>query len=174
MEEESIRKLSIDPIADERLGRVTGRLEPRDKGRFRQAVSVSPQILAGTIKAYGVSSRERLAILPDVPTAREAGIDYEMSIWAGMFAPKGTPKDVVVKLARALDRALDDRGVKKRLADLGGSLPRKDERTPAKFDAFVKAEIARWAPILKTANFDLDAQSWCLRGAGCAKSMRSG
>ena len=119
-----------------------------------QAVSVAPQILAGTIKAYGISARERLAILPDVPTAKEAGLDYEMSIWAGMFAPKGTPEDVVDKLAHALDQALDDPGVKKRLADLGGSLPRKDERTPAKFDAFVKAEIARWSPILKTANVE--------------------
>jgi tripartite-type tricarboxylate transporter receptor subunit TctC len=117
-----------------------------------QAVSVAPQILAGTIKAYGVSARERLAILPEVPTAKEAGIDYEMSIWAGMFAPKGTPKDVVDKLAHALGQALDDPGVSKRIADLGGSLPSKDERTPAKFDAFVKAEIARWSPILKTAN----------------------
>jgi tripartite-type tricarboxylate transporter receptor subunit TctC len=119
-----------------------------------QAVSVAPQILAGTIKAYGVSARERLAILPEVPTAKEAGIDYEMSIWAGMFAPKGTPKDVVDKLAHALDQALDDPGVRKRIADLGGSLPSKDERTPAKFDAFVKAEIARWSPILKAANVE--------------------
>jgi putative tricarboxylic transport membrane protein len=116
-----------------------------------QAVSVAPQISAGTIKAYGVSARERLAILPDVPTAREAGIDYEMSIWAGIFAPKGTPKEAVDKLARALDQALDDPGVKRRLADLGGSLPSKDERTPAKFEAFVKAEIARWSPVLKAA-----------------------
>jgi tripartite-type tricarboxylate transporter receptor subunit TctC len=117
-----------------------------------QAVSVAPQISSGTVKAYGVSARERLAILPDVPTAKEAGIDYEMSIWAGIFAPKGTPRDIIDKLARALDQALDDPGVKKRLADLGGSLPTKDERTPAKFDAFVQAEIARWSPILKAAN----------------------
>jgi tripartite-type tricarboxylate transporter receptor subunit TctC len=119
-----------------------------------QAVSVAPQILAGTIKAYGISARERLAILPEVPTAKEAGIDYEMSIWAGMFAPKGTPKDVVDKLAHALGQALDDPDVRKRIADLGGSLPSKDERTPAKFDAFVKAEIARWSPILKAANVE--------------------
>jgi putative tricarboxylic transport membrane protein len=117
-----------------------------------QAVSVAPQILGGAIKAYGVSSPERLAILPAVPTAKEAGIDYEMSIWAGIFAPKGTPKDVINKLADALNRALADPGVAKRLADLGGSLPRQDERTPEKFAAFVKAEIARWSPILKSAN----------------------
>jgi tripartite-type tricarboxylate transporter receptor subunit TctC len=77
-----------------------------------------------------------------------------MSIWAGIFAPKGTPKDIVDKLATVLDQTLDEPGVRKRLSDLGGSLPGKDERTPAKFDAFVKAEIARWSPILKAANVE--------------------
>ena len=117
-----------------------------------QAVSVAPQIAAGSIKASAVSSAQRLASLPNVPTAKEAGINYEMSIWAGIFAPKGTPKPVIDKLAAALDKTLDDAEVKKKLADLGGSVPVKAERTPAKFDAFVKQEIARWSPILKQAN----------------------
>ena len=116
-----------------------------------QAVSVTAQIRAGTVKAFAVSANERLASLPDVPTAKEAGVDYNMSIWAGIFAPKGTPKDIVSKLSGALDKALDDADVKKRLADLGGAIPGKDERPPAKFDALIKAEIARWSPILKTA-----------------------
>jgi tripartite-type tricarboxylate transporter receptor subunit TctC len=114
-----------------------------------QAVSVTSQITSGAIKAYAVSSPARLATLPDVPTAKELGVDYDMNIWAGIFAPKGTPKEVVDKLADALDKSLDDPTVQKRLADLGGSIPPKGERTPAKFDAFVKAEIARWSPILK-------------------------
>jgi len=117
-----------------------------------QAVSVAAQITGGSIKAYGVSSNERLAALPNVPTAKEQGLDYRMSIWAGIFAPKGTPKEAIDKLAAALDKALDDPTVIKRLADLGGSVPGKDERTPAKFDSFVKAEIARWSPILKAAS----------------------
>jgi tripartite-type tricarboxylate transporter receptor subunit TctC len=119
-----------------------------------QAVSVAPQISAGAIKAYAMSGAERLPALPDVPTAKQAGLDYQMSIWAGIFAPKGTPKEVVNKLAGALDKALDDPNVKKRIADLGGSLPAKGERTPAKFASFVKAEIARWSPILKATNAD--------------------
>ena len=119
-----------------------------------QVVSVAPQIAAETIKAYGVSSGERLAPLPNVPTAKEAGLNYQMSIWAGIFAPKGTPRDIIDKLAAALDQALDDPGVQTRLADLGGSLPTKDERTPAKFDSFVKAEIVRWSRILKAANVE--------------------
>lgn len=119
-----------------------------------QAVSVAPQILGGAIKAYTVSARERLTILPDVPTAKQAGIDYEMSIWAGMFAPKGTPKNVIDKLANNLDASLEDPSVKNRLADLGASLPKRDERSPAKFASFVKSEVSRWSPILKTASAD--------------------
>ncbi len=120
-----------------------------------QVVSVAEQIAAGTIKAYGVSASERLAPLPDVPTAKEAGVNYQMSIWAGIFAPKGTPKEIVGKLAGALDQALDDPGVKKRLTDLGGSIPVKADRTPARFSTFVQAEIARWSPILKAANVEV-------------------
>jgi tripartite-type tricarboxylate transporter receptor subunit TctC len=119
-----------------------------------QAVSVAQQIAAGTIKAYGVSATERLAALPEVPPAKDGGVNYQMSIWAGIFAPKGTPQEIIDKLAAALDAALDDPAVKKRLADLGGSVPVKEERTPARFDSFVKAEIARWSPILKAANVE--------------------
>jgi putative tricarboxylic transport membrane protein len=117
-----------------------------------QSVSVAEQIAAGTVKAYVVSANERLASLPSIPSAKEGGINYQMSIWAGIFAPKGTPKDIIAKLAAALDKALDDPAVRKRLADLGGSLPTKQERTPASFARLVKAEIARWSPILKTAS----------------------
>jgi tripartite-type tricarboxylate transporter receptor subunit TctC len=119
-----------------------------------QAVSVAPQILGGAIKAYAVSARERLTILPDVPTAKEAGIDYEMSIWAGMFAPKGTPKNITDKLANNLGAALEDPAVKNRLADLGASLPKREERSPVKFASFVRSEVSRWSPILKAANAD--------------------
>ena len=73
-----------------------------------QAVSVTGQITSGAIKAYAVSSAQRLATLPDVPTAKELGVDYQMSIWAGIFAPKGVSKEIVDKLAGALDKALDD------------------------------------------------------------------
>jgi tripartite-type tricarboxylate transporter receptor subunit TctC len=117
-----------------------------------QAVSVASQVKGGAIKAYALSAAARLAALPDVPTAKEAGLDYQMNIWAGIFGPKGVPKPIVDKLAAALDKALDDPSVQKRLNDLGGSVPAKSERTPAKFESFVKAEIARWSPILKLAN----------------------
>ena len=115
-----------------------------------QAVSVAEQVRSGTIKAFGVSATDRLAALPDVPAAKDSGVNYQMSIWAGIFAPKGTPKPVVDKLAAALDKALDDPSVVKRLNDLGGAVPKKAERTPASFDKLVKSEISRWKPILQS------------------------
>ena len=117
-----------------------------------QSVSVAEQIKAGTVKGYVVSANQRLAALPDIASAKEAGINYQMSIWAGIFAPKGTPKEIIAKLAAALDKALDDPLVRKRLAELGGSIPAKQERTPVSFARLVKAEIARWSPILKAAS----------------------
>ncbi len=113
-----------------------------------QSVSVADQVLADTVKAYAVSAPVRLATLPDVPTAKEAGINYEMSVWSGLFAPKGVPPEVVARLADALDKALDDTTVRATLTKLGGSIPAKAERNPAVFDRFVSSEIARWAPIL--------------------------
>ena len=113
-----------------------------------QSVSVAESALAGSVNAYTVSAAERLASLPNVPTAKEAGVSYEMSVWAGLFAPKGTPPEVIAKLADALDKALDEPAVRDRLAQLGGSIPAKAERNPAAFDRFVRSEMARWAPIL--------------------------
>jgi tripartite-type tricarboxylate transporter receptor subunit TctC len=113
-----------------------------------QSVSVAESVLAGSVKAYAVSAGERLAMLPNVPTAKEAGVNYEMSIWSGLFAPKGVAPEGIAKLANALDKALDEPVVGETLAKLGGSIPSKAERNPASFDRFVRSEIARWAPIL--------------------------
>ena len=117
-----------------------------------QSVSVAEQAKSGAVKAYAVSAAERLASLPDVPAAKEFGINYLMSIWAGIFAPKGTPPAMVARLSDALDKALDDDGVKQRINNLGGSIPGKAERTPAAFDTYVKAEVTRWGPVLKAAS----------------------
>jgi tripartite-type tricarboxylate transporter receptor subunit TctC len=113
-----------------------------------QSVSVAEAVLAGSVKAYAVSAGERLAMLPDVPTAREGGIDYDMSIWAGLFAPTGVPPEIIAKLADALDQALDDPTVHETLTKLGGAIPAKAERSPAAFDRLIRSEVARWAPIL--------------------------
>ena len=119
-----------------------------------QAVSVAQQVAGGTLKAYAVTGGVRLAALPDVPTAKEAGLDFQMSIWGGLFAPKGTPKEAIDALADALAKAHDDPAVEKRLADLGGAVPAKTERAPTRFATLVKSEIDRWSPVLKAANTD--------------------
>jgi tripartite-type tricarboxylate transporter receptor subunit TctC len=119
-----------------------------------QSVSVAESVLANTVKAYAVSAPDRLAMLPDVPTAKEAGINYEMSIWAGLFAPKGVSPEVIAKLADALDKALDEPVVRETIAKLGGSIPAKAERNPAAFDRFVRSEIVRWTPILAATRME--------------------
>jgi tripartite-type tricarboxylate transporter receptor subunit TctC len=117
-----------------------------------QVVSVAPAVKGKSIKAYVVSGDTRSAALPDVPSAKEAGDpEYQLSIWSAMLAPKGTPKDVLAKLTGALDKALGDPAVAKRLADLGGTVPPPAQRGPAHFEAVLKADIARWQPVLKAA-----------------------
>ena len=93
----------------------------------------------------------KIEALPQVPPAKDGGVNYQMSIWSGIFAPKGTPKEAIDRLAGALDKALDDPSVVKRLTDLGGAIPVKADRSPAKFDKLVKEEITRWKPILEAA-----------------------
>jgi len=115
-------------------------------------VSVAPQVTGGLIKAYGVTGKTRAVSMPNAPTMAETGFpQFEMSIWSGLWAPKGTPKTVVARLSGALDKALDDPAVQKKMSDLGGSVPPKSERSTAFFESYVKQEIARWRPILKAA-----------------------
>jgi tripartite-type tricarboxylate transporter receptor subunit TctC len=117
-----------------------------------QVVSVAPAVKGKTIKAFVVSGDAASPALPGVPSAKQAGIpDFQLSIWSAMYAPKGTPQDIVAKLSGALDKALDDPAVAKRLADLGGTVPTKAERGPAHLTAVLKADIAKWHPILKAA-----------------------
>ncbi len=117
-----------------------------------QIVSVVPQVRAGTIKAYAVGTPERNPALPDVSTAKEAGLPgFEAVAWNALFAPKGTPKPIIDKLAGALDKALDDESVRKRLLDLGSDLPAGAKRGPAGLAELVKSEIAKWTPIIKAA-----------------------
>jgi tripartite-type tricarboxylate transporter receptor subunit TctC len=117
-----------------------------------QIVSLVSQIKGGNIKAMAIATKERSPALPDVPTTAEAGLPaYEVSAWNALFAPKGTPKDVMDKLTAALDKALDDPAVKARLLELGSVLPDKAGRTPDALQKLVEKEVARWAPVLKDA-----------------------
>lgn len=117
-----------------------------------QVVSVQGAIKGGTVKGYVVSGNSRSPALPAVPSAKEAGDPaYQINVWSAIFAPKGTPKPIVVKLSDALDKTLNDPAVQKRLADLGGTVPPPRERGPAFLGAQLKADIAKWNPILKAA-----------------------
>jgi tripartite-type tricarboxylate transporter receptor subunit TctC len=117
-----------------------------------QIVSVAPAIKGGKIKAYAVSDDKRSPALPDVPSAKEAGDpQYVFNIWSAIYAPKGTPKDVVDKLAGALDKTLEDPETAKKLLTLGGTVPGKAERGPDHLGKVLKDDLVRWDPILKEA-----------------------
>ena len=116
-----------------------------------QSLNVIPQIKAGTIKAYAVAAPERLESLPDVPTTKEAGVDFIFSAWNAMVAPKDTPEPIVKKLVDALNKAHDDPAVKKRLAELGSTGPNPADRGPAGLQKLVESEMARITPVLKEA-----------------------
>jgi tripartite-type tricarboxylate transporter receptor subunit TctC len=117
-----------------------------------QVVSVVPQVQGGTIKALAVGTPERNPALPNVPTAKEAGMpEFQASAWNALFAPKATPQPVLDKLNAALVKALDDESVRKRLFELGAELPNREGRTPQALAELVKSEIAKWTPIIKAA-----------------------
>jgi tripartite-type tricarboxylate transporter receptor subunit TctC len=118
-----------------------------------QIVNAVPQINGGTIKAYAVATPERNPSLPDLPTTKEAGLpEFQAQAWNAVFAPKGTPKPIVAKLNDAINKALNDEGVRKRLLELGSVIPKPEERTPEALAALVKSEIAKWTPVLKAAS----------------------
>jgi tripartite-type tricarboxylate transporter receptor subunit TctC len=115
-----------------------------------QIVNLVEQIRGGSVKAYAIATPERSPALPDLPTTIEAGLpEYQVSAWNALFAPKGTPKEIVAKLNDALNKALDDPATQKRLLDLGGVLPKGEERTSEWLGTFVAQEVARWTPIIQ-------------------------
>ncbi len=117
-----------------------------------QIVNLTPQIQAGSIKAYAIATEKRSPALPDVPTTKEAGLpEFQVTAWNAMFAPKGTPPEVVAKLNAALVKALDDETTRKRLLDLGADIPDKAGRSPEALQKLVASEVARWGKVLKVA-----------------------
>jgi len=117
-----------------------------------QTVNVMGNAAGGLIKPYAVTSKSRAAVLANVPTVAEAGLPgFELTIWYGMWASKGTPKPVVDKLVAGLNAALVDPLVKEKLAALGAQTVSADRAQPAALNAHVAAETAKWGPIIKKA-----------------------
>jgi tripartite-type tricarboxylate transporter receptor subunit TctC len=111
------------------------------------------QVRAGTIRAYAVTDSKRVESAPDIPTVDEAGLPgFHMTLWSGLWVPKGTPKDIVAKLNTAAVEALNDLAVRKQLENLGLEMPPQDQSTPEALGRWQKAEIAKWWPMIKAAN----------------------
>lgn len=117
-----------------------------------QTTNTTGQIKGGKIKAYAVTTKTRVPSLSDLPTMDEAGIKgFEVAIWHGLYAPKGTPKAAIDKLVPALQAALKDPNVVQRFQELGTEPVAQDRATPAALGPFLKAEIEKWAPVIKAA-----------------------
>jgi tripartite-type tricarboxylate transporter receptor subunit TctC len=122
-----------------------------------QTTNTTNQIKAGKVKVYAVTSARRVPSLPDVPTLQELGLKgFEVGIWHGLYAPKGTPKPVIDRLVAALQEAIKDPTVNQRFADLGATAYPADKATPAALQAHVKAEIDKWGPIIRKAGVYAD------------------
>jgi tripartite-type tricarboxylate transporter receptor subunit TctC len=120
---------------------------------FDQPSNAVPHILSGKLRAYAVLAGSRLAMAPEIPTVDEAGLPgFHVSTWYGLWAPKGTPRDVVLKLNAAAGEALADPPVREKLTAMGFAIPPREQQTPEAFAAHHKAEIAKWSAIIKAAN----------------------
>ena len=117
-----------------------------------QTTQTTPQILSGKLRALAITSPRRIETLKDVPTAAEAGLPgFELSVWHGMYAPKGTPKPVVDKIVASMQAALKDPDLVKRFTDLGSVIESPERQTPDALSRYLKSEIDKWAPIIKKA-----------------------
>ena len=122
-----------------------------------QTTNTTAQIKSGKVKVFGVTSLKRVPSLADIPTLDEQGLKgFEVGIWHGLYAPKGTPKPAIDKLVAALQEAVRDPVVNQRFADLGATAYPVDKATPAALAAHVKAEIDKWGPIIKKAGVYAD------------------
>lgn len=124
---------------------------------FDHVANALPHVKAGKIKAYAVTAPTRLSQLPEIPTVDEAGLpNLHVSIWYGLWAPKGTPKAAVAKLNAAVKDALADPAVRKTLEELAQVIPPVEKQSPEALAAHQKSEIEKWWPIVKAANIKID------------------
>ena len=119
---------------------------------FDQVVSATPHILAGGVKPIAVTAPSRAAAIPNVPTSTEAGLpEFQTIAWSALFFPKATPKPIVERINAAVDQAMRDESVIKRMAQLGADLPPPGERTPQALGNLVRSEIDKWVPLIQAS-----------------------
>ena len=117
-----------------------------------QVSNITTQVRAGKIRAYAVTAKTRQAAAPEIPTVDEAGLPgFHTAVWHGIWLPKGTPREIIMKLNAAIVETLADPAVRERFADLGQEIPTREQQTPEALAAHHKAEIDKWWPIIKTA-----------------------
>ena len=117
-----------------------------------QTTQTIPHIKSGSVRFYGVTTRQRIKALPDAPTLAEQGLaDFEMVVWHGIYAPKGTPADVMTKLNAAVRAALKDPEVTRRFAELGAEVVPETKQTPEGLQNWLKSEINRLGPLIRAA-----------------------
>jgi tripartite-type tricarboxylate transporter receptor subunit TctC len=122
-----------------------------------QTTNTTQHINAGTVKAYGATSKARVPTLPNLPTLDESGLKgFQVGVWHGVYAPKGTPKAVIDKLGAAMQQSMKEPDFRKRMADLGATIYPPEQVTPAALGAHLKAEIDRWTPVIKAAGVYAD------------------
>ena len=122
-----------------------------------EASQTLAHVRGGKMKAFAVMSQARYAPLPDVPTMEEVGVSgMQISFWHGLWAPKGTPKEAVAKINAAVVAAFEDPTVRKRITDLGQTIPPRDQLTPAALGAYHKSQIDKWWPMIKGANLKVN------------------
>ncbi|MGH9916940.1 MAG: Bug family tripartite tricarboxylate transporter substrate binding protein, partial [Pyrinomonadaceae bacterium] len=120
---------------------------------FDNLPSSSSHMKGGTLRALGVTTKERAASFPDVPTIGETIPGYETYTWNALFAPAGTPPEVIAKLNEAANKAMKDPAVIERMKEFSATIVGS---TPEELAAHVKAEIAKWTPVVKDANVQMD------------------
>ena len=115
-----------------------------------QTTQTIPQIKAGAVKFYGVTTKNRIKALPDAPTLAEQGLkDFEVLVWHGIYAPKGTPKPILEKMNAAVRAALKDPDVIRRMADLGAEIAPDSKLSPEGLQTWLTSEINKWGPVIK-------------------------
>ena len=117
-----------------------------------QTTNTVPHIKAGTVKMYGVTTRQRIKALPDAPTLNEGGMkDFEVIVWHGVYAPKGTPAAVIEKFGDAMRAAMKDPAFVSRMADLGGEIAPESRQTPEGQRAWLTSEVQKWGTAIRAA-----------------------